>query len=197
MRFRFGGTDVELSFWFFAVVAVFAALSKDILAVYFMLPVIIHETGHIVAIAVCRVEIESIRFTAFGIDIKKKQQPGLMPGVELAVLFAGALANLAAAAGTYFFAAESMRSMLFVSVNIAVAIFNLLPIGSLDGGGIARVISEYYFKPRTAFVLSRLFSFIALVPLFAAAIFLILTPERNFTLLLICAYLLADVIAAA
>lgn len=194
MRFRLGGTDIELSFWFFAVVAVFAALSKDILAVYFIIPVVIHESGHFIAIAAGRVKIESIRFTAFGIDIKKKQQPGLAPGIELAVLFAGAAANLASAAGVYFFAPKTMRSVLFVSVNIAVAIFNLLPIGNLDGGGIARLISGYYFKPRTAFFLSRLFSFLALVPLFASAIFLILTPQRNFTLLLISVYLLGDVI---
>lgn len=194
MKFKLGDTEIELSFWFFVVVAIFASLSKDVLAIYFIIPVIIHESGHLIAIAVSRTKIESVRFTAFGIDIKKKQGLSLTPGTELSVLLAGALANLIAAAVTYLFIFKSMRSMLFVSTNIAVAIFNLIPVGNLDGGEIARKISEYYFKPRTAFVLSRVFSFAALTPLFAAAIFLVLTPPRNFTLLLICAYLLIDVI---
>lgn len=192
MRFSFRGKDIEISFWFFAVVAIFASVSKNILAVFFILPVLIHESGHLLALAACRVSIESIRFTAFGIDIKKKRQPGVSPVAELTIMLAGAAANLAAAAGAYFFG--SSQVMLFVSVNIAVAVFNLLPIGNLDGGEIARLASGYWFTPRTAFILSRLFSFLALVPLFAAAIFLILTPHRNFTLLLICVYLLTDVV---
>lgn len=195
MRFRLGGIDIELSFWFFAAVAIFATFSDDILAFYFIIPVIIHETGHLIAMAAGRTKIESIRFTAFGIDIQKRREQFPALGGELAVSFAGPLANLIAAAAIYFFAFESMRSMLMISANIAIAAFNLLPIGNLDGGEIARKISEYYFKPRTALMLSRIFSLIALTPLFAAAIFLILLPQRNFSLLLICVYLLADVIA--
>lgn len=195
MNFRLGGIDIELSFWFFAAVAAFAAFSDEVLAFYFLIPIIIHESGHLIAIAAGPAKIESIRFTAFGIDIKKRREQAPALCGELAVSFAGPLANLIAAAVVYFFAFKSMRSMLLISANIAVAAFNLLPIGNLDGGEIARKISEYYFKPRTALILSRIFSLIALAPLFAAAIFLILLPQRNFSLLLICVYLLADVIA--
>lgn len=194
MKFRIGGTDVELSFWFFAAVAIFTALSDNTLAFYFILPAAIHELGHLILIAAGPAKIESIRFTAFGIDIKKKREQAPALGYELAVSLAGSLANLITAAALYFFAFQSMRSMLLISANLAIAAFNLLPVGTLDGGEIARKISEYYFKPRTAFMLSRVCSFLTLVPLFAAAIFLILLPQRNFSLLLVCVYLLADVI---
>jgi stage IV sporulation protein FB len=84
--------------------------------------------------------------------------------------------------------------MTLVATNIAVAAFNLLPIGSLDGGEAARLVCGYFFKPGLARAFSRAFSFLALVPLFAAAVFLLLRPERNFTLILLCTYLLIDII---
>jgi stage IV sporulation protein FB len=87
-----------------------------------------------------------------------------------------------------------MRAMTLVAANIAVAAFNLLPIGSLDGGEAARLLCGWFFKPKLAYALSRAFSFLALVPLFAAAVFLLLRPERNFTLVVLCTYLLIDII---
>lgn len=197
MHFRFGGIDIEFSFWFFAAIAVCAAFSGDVLAIYFIVPTVLHELGHLAVIAAGRAKIEQIRFTAFGIDIQKKREPAPTLAYEIGISVAGSLTNLLTAAAIYFFAFQSMRNMLMVSANLAIAAFNLLPIGNLDGGEIARKIAEHYLKPRAAFVLSRVCSFLALVPLFAAAIFLLLLPQRNFTLLVICGYLLVDVLVNA
>lgn len=191
MRFCVGNTEIELSFWFFAIIALFAAVNADALLIYFMLPVVLHELGHFLAMAVCRIKIKAVKFTAFGVEIKKAGKYKL--NKEIAVSLGGITANLALALGLYLFAFKSMRIMLLISVNLVIALFNLLPIGNLDGGEIAKTVSEYFFKPRLAYMLSRIFSFAALVPLFAAAIFLVLLPERNFTLLLISVYLLIDI----
>lgn len=195
MKFTVFGVKLEFSFWFFAVLAVFVALAGNSPVVYLSLPIITHELGHMAAIAATKTKLERMRFTAFGVEVRKAQGQRLKPVAEVFVSIAGILANLTAAALLHIFAVKSMGVMLVISANLVIAGFNLLPIGNLDGGEITRTIAEYFFKPRLAFILSRLFSFLALVPLFAAAIFLLLQPERNFTLLLVCIYLLTDVMS--
>lgn len=194
IRFRIGSMAVSASFWFFAVAALFAAANMSALAFYFVLPSFIHELGHVIALIMCGAGIKAVKFTAFGVELEKRV--AFAPGIarETVVSLAGITANLLMALGLHLFAFRSMRMMFFISANLAVALFNLLPIGSLDGGEAARKLSEYFFMPRLAYILSRVFSFAALVPLFAAAFFLLLLPQRNFTLLLVCAYLLADII---
>lgn len=194
MRFRIFNTDITISFWFFTIIALFAATNADALALYFALPVIAHELGHFFAIIAFNIKIKAIRFTAFGVEIEKEKTSRRGIAREISVSFAGVAANLIIALALYIFASKSICTILLISVNLVIALFNLLPIGNLDGGEIAKALSEYFFKPRLAYMLSRIFSFVALVPLFAAAILLILLPCRNFTLLLVCAYLLTDVI---
>lgn len=194
MRFRIWDTDITFSFWFFAVITLFLATSAAELAFYFALPVIAHELGHLFAIIALNIKIKAVRFTAFGVEIEKEKTAKHGIVCEIIVSAAGVATNLIIAAALYFFAFQSVRTMLMVSANLVVALFQLLPIGNLDGGEIAKALSEYFFKPRLAYLLSRIFSFVALVPLFAAAIFLLLLPERNFSLLLVCGYLLITTI---
>lgn len=194
MRFRIGSAEVFLSFWFFAVAALFTAVNVSVFSLYIVAPMLVHELGHLLAMAACKAKISAVRFTAFGIEIEKSRSAGLSLPREIMISFAGIAANLVLAAGLYLFAFQSMRVMLLIAANAAVAVFNLLPIGNLDGGEAARMLCGYYLRPRLAYTLSRAFSFVALTPLFAASIFLLMQPERNFTLLLICVYLLLDII---
>ncbi len=193
ISFKLSGAEITFSFWFFAVMAIFFAFCPAALIVYAALPVAVHELGHIAAMVLLKVKIRSVRLTAFGIELvkDKSRYPGTT--AEIAVSLAGAAANLAVAGLLYAFTFQSMRSMLMVSANIAVAVFNLLPVGNLDGGEAAKIICGYFFRPGLAYTISRIFSLLALAPLFAAAIFLLLRPERNFTLLLVCIYLLIDI----
>lgn len=194
MKFNICNIKIFISFWFFAIVALFAALDASALSLYFALPVLMHELGHLIVMKVCGIHVKSIRFTAFSVDIQRNNSgvPGY--GKEIAVSLGGIVCNLATALCVHLFAFHSMRAMLFTAANIAVAGFNLLPIGSLDGGMLVRLLTERFFGTNFAFSLSKIFSFIVLVPLFAAAIFLVMRPEHNFTLLAMCVYLLLDVI---
>jgi stage IV sporulation protein FB len=193
LRFRFLGAEITLSFWFFAVAALFAAFCPPALAVYALLPIAVHELGHLAALFIFGVRIRAARLTAFGIDLQKSATSKTL-SAELGISLAGAAANLLLAAGLVLFAFKSVRAMMLVAANVAVAAFNLLPIGSLDGGEAARLLCGYFFKPKLAYALSRAFSFLALVPLFAGAVFLLFRPERNFSLVILCVYLLFDII---
>lgn len=194
MHITICGVDISFSFWFFAVVAGFVLLDKEVLALYMALPVCIHEMGHLAAMTVCRVKVRRIRFTAFSVNILKTSTASLGYGSEIAICLAGAAANLLVGLGLYLFAFQSVRVMFLLAANLAVALFNLLPIGNLDGGEVIKLLAERFSTVQLAHSLSRLASFVILVPLFAAAIFLLLARTHNVTLLITCVYLAVTII---
>lgn len=194
IRVRFGNIEVFFSFWFFAVIAAILVAGRETLALYLLLPVAIHESGHLIAMAICRVRVESVAFTAFSIDVRRSAPATAGYARDIVISLGGAAANLLAALLLYLFAFQSLRVMLLLAVNVAVALFNAIPIGSLDGGQVLRTVLERRGDLERAYKVSRICSFLLLIPLFAAAIFLLLRGEGNLSLLLACLYLAGTVI---
>lgn len=186
------GIQFAVSFWFFAVLFFFVWVGRELFLFYMLLPVIVHEFGHIAVIA-ARGGIRGIDLRPFGIGIIPTRDCfGL--GEEFVIHSAGILVNLLFAAGLYVFCYQTVRIRLLVAVNLAVALFNLLPIGDLDGGRLMRLAVHRWLSPDTAYIVSRLASFLALTPLFAVSVFLLLGEGRNVTLLITCLYLALTVI---
>ncbi len=187
------GLRVRFSFWFFAVVGLFALLDHRALFFYIALPVAVHELGHLLVMLACGIPVREIAFTP--VSIRVTAGPGrLSYRRELLVAAGGIAANLLAALALRLLAFQSVRAMLAVSSNLAVAFFSLLPVGSLDGGQMMRILCDGLFGPGLARKISIAVSFAVLVPLIAAAVWLLLREERNFTLAATCVYLAAVVI---
>ena len=182
------GVQIRVSFWFFAVIALAVLLDRHLLLWYAALSVVTHELGHLLVMAACRIKVTQIHFTPVSIRIVAGSHAASYRA-ELAVAVGGVAANLIAAALWRGLAFQSMRAMLMVASNLAVAAFNLLPVGNLDGGRVAGILCARYLRPDTARTISMLVSFAVLVPLTAAAGFLLLSGSGNFTLVLICGYL--------
>jgi len=189
LSLRIGNLNISVSFWFFAAIGFFLLYSHSVLFWYLMMPIVLHELGHLIAIYICGGSVSAVRFRAFGVDIEKGG--GQMSyAKDIVITLAGAAVNLAAAgvlhaATTY----PTMRSMLLVAVNLAAAAFSLLPVGNLDGGAIVRLIAERLGGVGFAYHASRFCSFLVLAPLFAVAFWLLIGPQQNFTLLVVCIYL--------
>ena len=190
-----GGVRISVDFWFLVMLLAVLLTRQELLLWYFLLPVLLHECGHLLAMLICGMGIEGVAFGAFSIAIQRGGSPA-SPGRELAVALAGVAANLAVAAGFYFFVFPSLRAMLFTAVNLAVALFNLAPIADLDGGQALRLLLEQRASFLLAQRLSRVISFLLLVPLFAAGVFLVLRDPGQFSLLLVCLYLAGRVLFA-
>ena len=178
---------LHLSFWFFALIAFALHFDRHVLLWYIALPVAVHELGHMLVMMVCKVELTEIHLTPVSIRMTTRSRD-LSYSKELAVAMGGIITNLLLALYLWLFAFQSMRTMLMVASNLAVAAFNLLPVGNLDGGRIVGLICNRYFLPNTAYKISNLVGFIVLVPLCALAGFMLLSGG-NFTLALICGYL--------
>lgn len=182
------GVRLRVSFWFFAAAALALLLDAHLLLWYLALPVFLHELGHIAVMAFCRVKVAEIYFTPVSIRIITQGQ-ATSYRKELAISLGGIAANLVAALLWRLFAFQSMRAMLMVASNLAVAAFNMLPVGNLDGGRALSILCARYLRPDTARIISALAGFAALVPLTAGAAFLLLSGSGNFTLALACVYL--------
>ena len=190
LEFRLGGLSISVSFWFFAAIGFFVLHEHSVLFWYILMPVIIHEIGHMVALYLCGGGVRSVRFRMFGVIISRSG-PYMSYTKEVLIAFAGAGANLIAAGILYFtMTFPTMRALLMIAANISAAVFSLLPISGLDGGDLLRLITERFGGVDFAYKTSRLFSFLALAPLFAFAFWLLLRPEPNITLLAVCIYLL-------
>jgi membrane-associated protease RseP (regulator of RpoE activity) len=157
---------------------------------YFAVPILVHECGHIIVILLCRVSVREIRFSAQGIEIRRDPTVILSDPAELCLCLGGIVANLLAAASLYLFCFQSLRMMLLVASNVAMALYNALPIGDLDGGQAVRLLTARFFPPDMARAVSLICSLLVLAILFAFAIFLLLSGWYNPTLLIACGYLI-------
>lgn len=193
LELRLLGIKITFSFWFFGVVALFALSGREQMVLYIALPVAIHELGHLLMMTLCRVRLREIAFTPVSIRIQTAGA-SLSRYRELLVALGGIVANLLAAFCLKRFTFQSMRAMLMVASHLAVALFNLLPIGNLDGGQVMQILCSGILEPSSVQRISTLVSVAALIPLSALAGYLLLRGEGNFTLALTCLYLIATVI---
>ena len=189
LEFKLLGIKITVSFWFLAAISFFLLYERAALFFYFAAPILVHELGHIAALYLCGGKISKIDLRIFGIDMCPNTQRLSYPR-EIFVIMAGIICNLLTAGLLFLQRGQTMRSMLLIAVNLAVAGFNLLPIGNLDGGALLRLIGERLGESRKMQIIARGVSFALLLPLFVAAFYILLKPERNYTLLIVCVYLL-------
>jgi stage IV sporulation protein FB len=194
MSFKIRDVEFSFTFWFFAGLLALLIFGGEALAWYLILPMLAHECGHAAIMGLCGIPIRGVHFRSFGVEIETGDTATTSYGKDIAIALGGVAANLILALILHLFFFHSMRVMLLVAVNIALAMFHLIPIGSLDGGQALRLLLERFGNPEMAWQVSRFFSFLLLVPLFAAAIFLIICGTANLSLLLVCLYLAGTVI---
>ena len=126
------GTDLCADFSFFAVLALLFLTGADGRVGTALLCCALHEAGHLLAMAHLRLRPKGIVLYGGGIKIVPARTA--LPAQEAAILAAGPLANLAAAAVCH------IAGLSFpAAVNLALAAFNLLPFRHFDGGRLLRI----------------------------------------------------------
>lgn len=100
-----------------------------------VLAALVHELGHLAAMAALGEQPRSIVFGGFGIRMERRQGTRLPYQKEIWIYGAGPAVNLLAA--LLFFPYPPIRR-----VHLLLGLFNLLPMGVLDGGQILRCILQ-------------------------------------------------------
>jgi Zn-dependent protease len=166
------GALVKFSFLFFKFASIFIAIGGYALiwgwkfAVGFVALIFVHEMGHYVQARLEGVHVSLPIFIPFFGAFVTLQHANLTPWRHAKIALAGPIAGGAAAAAVWAYG-ESSHSLLLQALGYAgflINLFNLIPIGFLDGGAIWRSIS--YLRrggaPDRAFLVGVLYGATAL-----------------------------------
>jgi stage IV sporulation protein FB len=80
--------------------------------------------------------------------------------------------------------------MKYALPHFALGVFNLLPVMSLDGGHLLAIILDKRFSPRTVAITLKVTTFVFLLPLMTAGLYVLLNSGYNYSLLIISIYLI-------
>ena len=189
MTFNAGRSRISISFFFFVTVCIALVLDTTNTAVLTLCAAAVHECGHLICMLAFGECPSKIYIAPFGFCITRFSDSSYRR--EMLIAFCGPLANL-------FAALVMLLAMLFcharglikpIAVNIALALFNLLPIEPLDCGRAVRCFLMYKFNcvraEKTAFIIGIIF----LIPLSALGFYVLIKSKYNITLLLASIYL--------
>ena len=120
-------TSLRLDFSFFAVVAIYLLLDKSGFGLAALAACAMHETAHLIAMALLGVPVEQVTLYGAGIRITSRLDK-VKPLYKVIILSVGCVTNFVAAIVFW-----NVREYAAFVVNLYTGIFNLLPIGELDG----------------------------------------------------------------
>ncbi|MEG2295822.1 MAG: hypothetical protein RSB96_03670 [Oscillospiraceae bacterium] len=153
MNFILYGIKIKMTYTFFLVMVLFLAFDKLGLSVLVLSSILLHELGHIIMMYLFGQKINRISFDFYGINISKTQI-NLSFIRELIVASSGIIMN-----GIILFISIFVLKNVHLSyINLCIILFNLLPIGRLDGGQILDKVLQLLFNHTVAYAIYRFIS---------------------------------------
>jgi Zn-dependent protease len=150
---KFGFIFVKFFSIFISVAAYSFWFHSWTFAIGFVLMILIHELGHVVAARAYGLKVSWPTFIPFLGAFVTIERAGLTPWKNAIISLAGPLAGGAAALVVWTLGAARDSNGLEVLANIAFLLnaFNMLPIGFLDGGQTIHAAREEWRMPRIQF----------------------------------------------
>lgn len=150
-----GKLYLKFNFSFFAVVAFLIFADTSGMAVLSLTACILHEGGHLLAMALCGIYPDKITFYGGGIAISKIGMEQMSYIRRLVILSAGCTVNFLISSLCLAFP-ENEMIQIFSAVNLLIGIFNALPIGYFDGARILEVLLVRIMRPSTATIVKKI-----------------------------------------
>ncbi len=147
--------------------------------------ILVHEGGHLIAARLCGIKTGGFAVDSLGARLALTES---VPSYkkELLICAAGPLANLCSLAPISI-ARGNPSVDFFMSVSLALAMLNLLPIKGFDGGHIFHCLLSFYISPSLADFVCMLSSFFCLFILWCTSVYLILRTGADLSLFLFSA----------
>ena len=150
-----GKLNLKFNFSFFAVIAFLIFADSSGMAVLSLTACILHEGGHLLAMALCGIYPDKITFYGGGIAISKIGMEQMSYIRRLVILSAGCTVNFLISSLCLAFP-ENEMIQIFSAVNLLIGIFNALPIGYFDGARILEVLLVRFMRPSTATIVKKI-----------------------------------------
>lgn len=183
MKFKLGSTLFEASFIAVALMSLVLVIDVTGNIAMCFLCAILHECGHIIAMRCFGIVPKSITLRLFDIVIKADSDKAFLP--DLLITLGGPMMNILLSVTAFFIC----KPLCYV--NLYIAVFNLLPIDTFDGGRALSLILSRKFSIKSVRIVLKILTFTFLVPIFLLGIQVLLYSKYNYSLLLISLYLLA------
>jgi len=175
---------VEVTGGFLLLLAWLNYLDRSLLVPTALAACAFHEMGHIAAIRLLGGAVREIHLTAVGAELVLARPLGYWQ--EGLSALAGPVANLALA----LICCNFPGGLTFSGINLALALFNLLPVGRLDGGRALNCTLTLLFGPEAADRAGTWLDGLCTAGALAAGL-LLAVFGGNVTLLLVAFWLLA------
>lgn len=180
----------KLSPLFIITIVSFILIDGTFYALYAVLCAFLHELGHIIAIKIMGGKVGALKVHGFGIQISgnleldyKREAISALMG-PCASLLAGLVFILLSRLGMY------TQLVVFLAMsNLCLFAVNILPIYPLDGGRCLYCILAGRLEQGRASLITKVVSVVFVIPLLIAAVYLVVQTGYNFSLAILCAYL--------
>ena len=173
--------NVRFSFVGIALLTLMLIYDKDGNAGFGICAAVFHEAGHLLLLLIYKVPPEKVVVGIFGIRIERTEKTNTSYLREALIVLAGPVFNLIAAA--------LFSTGIFVKMNLAIGIFNLLPIIPLDGGRTLYYILCTVKNESSAKKITKNITAIGLIPLTVIGLLIFISDKSNYSLLLSSLYI--------
>lgn len=150
-----GKLNLKFNFSFFAVIAFLIFADTSGMAILSLTACILHEGGHLLAMALCGIYPDKITFYGGGIAIDKLGMEQISDCRRLFILAAGCTVNFLISS-VCLFSPENEMLQVFSAVNLLIGIFNALPIGYFDGARILEILLVRFMRPSAANIVKKI-----------------------------------------
>lgn len=176
IEFRLRKTLLRLDFSFFAVVALYLILDVSGLGLSALAACGLHELSHLAVMTAFNVPTDEITFYGAGIRITSPKTDERGGVARVLILLAGCAANFFAAL-LFWKLGNSAAS----AINLCTGIFNLLPLGELDGAALLKTLFIRKCSPENVDKYMKAAALLSGIAV-AAAVFLLGGGNFSFTL---------------
>lgn len=195
--FQVGNTQVRLHPGLLLVLfgaVVLGLLSRLLQA---MAALTLHELFHAIVARSMGYTVDSVEFMPFGGVAHLTDQP-FSRKAEFYIAAAGPLCNFvvagAVAVAISLFPVTQYALQYFLTINLALALMNLMPALPLDGGRMLRSILMHFLRPRTATLITAWLGILLSAILLGMTAYMLLFGMLNPFLLIMGAFLLLGAI---
>ncbi len=183
MKLRLGKVDITVGYEVAAVMSAVLLLDRENRMICCFLAALLHESGHLLMMRLNHVSVRGLRLRLFDVLIEADAPKSFR--ADVLITLGGPVMNLLC---FLLFRPLDMKLSL---PHLALGVFNLLPVMSLDGGHLLVITLERRFSPRVSGTLLRITTFLFILPLMTAGIYILLNSGYNYSLLAISLYLTA------
>ncbi len=189
MSIRFLGIDIYISVPFSVMLAFLLFMDTTGFMSASLLAVIMHESGHLVAMKLTRCLPKSISCTIGGVTIIGNAYTAVKDSVIISL--SGPLVNIAMALILWIVGEATNNTLIlaFSVVQLLVGAMNLLPVKGLDGGTVLRLLLKKQSKVNTELVCTVV-SIVTACVVLVAGLAVVVKNVSNPSLLLLGIYLI-------